>query len=437
MFFVALILYIILTVAMMVAVVCFESDSKKIIFWNLIVALTGIFGFIIYAIWFCDKPFIKNSIKEKFHQDKIYKDLIEYSSNNVKSNNQVMNFSKLHYSADIFKGNEISVIDNLDKFINTLIDDLEDASQNIIIQNEVLFNLINNESIISVLKEKQTMGVEIKCIYNKYKLKDKKFIKQLKNKGVRICKFNDKDKFNNYYKNNKNLICIDNRVAYLYSYANPKYNTASNSRLFYRISGEILKSINIDCRSDVSYALEKFYGMETKTFEPTGETEMQYITSVVDKDFEAIFLKAINDAKKEIYIHLNKFVPTPAIRQALQMAIMSGIKVRMMLPKPNCTSNYYSSRAYLKEMATYGSSSYLYDGVIESNFIIIDDLVIIGNFSLVNLEIRKNLQNMLLINDKQFAQDMITYFNEKVKDSYRIVNPKNSLLMEKIFKKFN
>lgn len=437
MFFLALGVHTILIVAMMIAIICFENDSKKIIFWNLIVALTSVVGFIVYLIWFCDKPFIKKSIADKFKQDRIYKELVNYIPNNIKSSNLTMNFNKLHYSAEILKGNDIKIIDSLDSFVNILADDLEEATTNIIIHNEVLLNIINNDNIISLLKEKQALGVDVKCVYNKLRFKDRQSVKQLKASGVRITKFNRNERFNNYYKNNKNLVCIDGKVAYLYSYVNERYNSISSSRVFYRIGGDILKSINVDSRSDVTYAFQKFYGMDKVNFTPAGEMEMQYVASVADKDFEAIFLKAINDAKKEIVIHVNKFVPTPAIRQAIQMAVMSGISVKIMLPKKRCASNYYSSRAYLKEMASYGSYSYLYDGVIESNFIIIDDLALVGNFSLVNLEIRNNLQNILIVNDKQFTQDMVKLFNDRVNNSYKIANPKNSLIREKIFKKFN
>ena len=164
--------------------------------------------------------------------------------------------------------------------------------------------------------------------------------------------------------------------------------------------------------------------------------QMQYVSSVADKDFEGMLLKAINDAKKQIIIHINKFIPTPAIKQAISMAIMSGVDVKIMLSKIQST-NYYASRAYLKEMAMVGASAYIYDGVIGSNFIIIDNLTFVGNFSLVNLEIRNNLQNMLIINDRDFSGKTQAYFNELVNNSYRICKPKNVLFKEKIFKKFN
>ena len=119
------------------------------------------------------------------------------------------------------------------------------------------------------------------------------------------------------------------------------------------------------------------------------------------------------------------------------MAILSGIDVKIMISKTGCSMSYYASRAYIKEMAMYGATAYIYDGVIGSNFMVIDNLTFAGNFSLVNLEIRNNLQSVLIINSSDFSRKTKLYFNEMVNNSYRICKPKNVLFKEKIFKKFN
>lgn len=435
----ALIIHIILTIAMFVAVICFENDCKKIIFWNLIIAITSIFGFIVYFVWFCDKPNIKKTIRTKFEQDEIYKKLANISLGGNSSDSDTLNFNKRHYSADILKQNDIQVINNLEAFTSSVATDIEKAKEYIIIDNEKFLNGINSDSIIMLLKEKQSIGVMVKCIFGKSKLADRKTIKQLRESGIRVCKFNGRTNFNRYYKNAKNLISIDGEKAYIYNTFEAKTGdkpiTCSN--LYYKVQGEVVKNIDLDCHLDVSFATQKYYELEKKQYDKVGDIEMQYISSVADKDFEGLFLKAINDAKKSITIHTNNFIPTPAIKQAMLMAVLSGIEVKIMLSKSGRSMSYYSSRAYMKEMAMYGATAYIYDGVIGSNFIIIDNLTFVGNFSLVNLEIRNNLQSLLIINNKNFSQKTIVYFNEMVNNSYRICKPKNVLFKEKIFKKFN
>lgn len=435
----AIIIHIVLILAMMIVVMCFETDCKKIIFWSLIIVVTSIIGFGVYFVCFCDKPKLKKTIKTKFEQDEIYKNLINFSIAKTSSNNETLNFNKRHYSAEIFKNNEIQVIDNIESFVNYVTSDIEKAKQFIIIDNEVFLSGINNDNIIALLKEKQSMGVDVKCIYGKYKHADKVIVKQLRDSGIRVCRFNKNDRFNKYYKNAKNLIAIDGDKVYTYNTFTLKSNgkPESYSCLFYRVQGEVLKCVDLDCCLDVSFATQKFYEVEKHEYQPSGEYEMQYVSSVVDKDFEGLFLKAINDAKKRIVIHINKFIPTPAIKQALQMAIMSGIDVKIMLAKDVPSMSYYASRAYMKEMAMYGATAYIYDGLIGSNFMIIDNLTFAGNFSLVNLEIRNNLQSVLIINNSEFSEKTSRYFAEMVDNSYRICKPKNVLFKEKIFKKFN
>lgn len=435
----ALIIHIALILAMIIAVVCFETDCKKIIFWNIIIVVTSIFGFITYFICFCDKPKLKKTIKTKFEQDEIYKNLVNYSVNKVASNNETLNFNKRHYSAEILKNNDIQVMDNNEAFVNNLLRDLEKAKEYIIIDNELFLTGINNDNIISILKEKQSMGVSVKCIFGKSKFADRKVIKDLRSRGVRVNRFNKHDKFNKYYKNAKNLISIDGKKVYIYNTIElkSKDKPISCSSLYYKLQGEIVKSVDLDCHLDVSFATQKYYELEHNEYNAQGELEMQYVSSVADKDFEGLLLKAINDAKKRIIIHTNKFIPTPAIKQALLMAILSGIDVKIMLSKTGYSMSYYASRAYIKEMAMYGATAYIYDGVIGSNFIVIDNLNFVGNFSIVNLEIRNNLQSVLIINNADFCNKTVNYFNEMVNNSYRICKPKNVLFKEKIFKKFN
>ena len=83
----ALALYVVLTLAMLVGVIFFENDCKKIILWHLIIVFTSVFGFLVYFIWFCDKPKLKKSIKTKFEQDAIYKNL---SNHEIVSNIRVV-----------------------------------------------------------------------------------------------------------------------------------------------------------------------------------------------------------------------------------------------------------------------------------------------------------------------------------------------------------
>lgn len=438
MFILALIIYVILLFSMMATVVCLESDCKKIIFWNLTIVLTSIVGFAVYFTWFCDKPKLKNSIKTKFEQDVIYKDLVKCTTGNQISDNETINFNNRHYSAEILNHNSIQVIDNEDAFVKDLLRELEKAKKYIIIDTEYFLMHINNYNIISVLKDKQNVGVIVKCIYDKNRFRDKKTISELRESGIRVCKFNKYDTFNKYYKNTKNLISIDGNNVYIYN--TYKYNNdekpVSCSNLYYKLQGEIVKSVDLDCHLDVSFATQKYFELTNKEYQAKGEIQMQYVSSVADKDFEGLLLKAINDAKKQIIIHINKFIPTPAIKQALAMAIMSGVDVKIMLSKGS-SMNYYASRAYLKEMAMVGATAYIYDGIIGSNFVIIDDLTFVGNFSLVNLEIRHNLQNILIINNEDFSHKTQLYFSELVNNSYRICKPKNVLFREKIFKKFN
>ena len=65
------IIYFLLFAIMFSSIVFFESSSKKIILWGLIISFTSVFGYIIYFIFFCDKGYVKKFlyIKEKMRRN--------------------------------------------------------------------------------------------------------------------------------------------------------------------------------------------------------------------------------------------------------------------------------------------------------------------------------------------------------------------------------
>ena len=80
---------------------------------------------------------------------------------------------------------------------------------------------------------------------------------------------------------------------------------------------------------------------------------------------------------------------------------------------------------------------YFYDGHIDSNYIIIDDeMVLIGNFSIVSKSLTCDLQDILIVNDKKYAEEFTTYFYDSINNSYKLCNPKRVLFREKFFRKF-
>ncbi|MBQ8430857.1 MAG: hypothetical protein IJX26_02805 [Clostridia bacterium] len=165
--------------------------------------------------------------------------------------------------------------------------------------------------------------------------------------------------------------------------------------------------------------------------------EYQYIASSIDNSLLDLILKAIIQAKKSIIIHVDKFIPNESILEAIRLAIKSDISVKIMISNVNYQYGYYTTRSYVKELAREGVVCYFYDGHINTNYVLVDDnLVMTGTISFINQNLICDLQDVLIINDEKLSKEFNEMFNDSVKNSYKLCNPKRILFREKFFRKF-
>lgn len=134
---------------------------------------------------------------------------------------------------------------------------------------------------------------------------------------------------------------------------------------------------------------------------------------------EAMFT-AITRARKYVYIETPYFIPTECLIRAIQTVAMSGIDVRLIMPKRSDNVNVqYASNSYVEELLRNKVKVYQYvEGFTHSKMIIIDDeLVIAGS---VNLDVRSLellFETNLFIYDRNVAKTVKHIYLNDIADS--------------------
>src|SRR5690606_6973951 len=111
---------------------------------------------------------------------------------------------------------------------------------------------------------------------------------------------------------------------------------------------------------------------------------VQLIAGGPDNEWEVIknlFFSMIVSAKKSIWIASPYFIPDDDILSALRVASLSGIDVRILVPRrPDKKIVYYASRSYFPQLLETGIKIYEYDkGFMHSKIVIVDsELASIG-----------------------------------------------------------
>jgi cardiolipin synthase len=135
---------------------------------------------------------------------------------------------------------------------------------------------------------------------------------------------------------------------------------------------------------------------------PTGPTEAMEHCSLM-------FLQAINSARHRLWITSPYFVPDTSIVDALQLAALRGVDVRIMLPeKPDHLLVYLSAFSYFDEMEAGGVKLYRYQpGFMHQKvFLVDDDAAAVGTANLDNRSFRLNFELTALVLDREFARNV-------------------------------
>ncbi|MBI4858117.1 MAG: cardiolipin synthase [Acetobacterium woodii] len=148
---------------------------------------------------------------------------------------------------------------------------------------------------------------------------------------------------------------------------------------------------------------------------------IQIVSSGPDKLSQQVkqgFLRMINTAEDYILIQSPYFVPDGSIMEALKIALLSGIDVRIMIPnKPDHIFIYWATLAYVGELIEFGAKIYIYEnGFLHAKTIVVDDSVC--SVGTCNFDIRSfslNFETNAFIYDRKVAIQLKDIFVEDIK----------------------
>ena len=118
------------------------------------------------------------------------------------------------------------------------------------------------------------------------------------------------------------------------------------------------------------------------------------------------FVKMLNVAKERAWITSPYFVPNEAVLEALILAALRGVDVRVMIPEnPDKRTVWYAAFAYMKDAQTAGVQLYRYrKGFLHQKVMLVDDdLAVVGTANLDNRSFRLNFELSVLVSNRPFA----------------------------------
>ncbi|MGO3719888.1 MAG: cardiolipin synthase [Mesonia hippocampi] len=361
-------------------------------------------------------------------------------------------------------GNELTPLKDGKVTFDAIFKAMESATQFIHIQYYIFEDGTLAQRFLNILKQKVNEGVEVRFMYDDLgsRLLSNKYLKLLKNAGVEVFSFLPM-RFGRLisslnYRNHRKIVVVDGLVAFTGGinvsdkYIKGDAHLGVWHDMHLQLKGPIVNSLQSVFAVDWSFASGKDDILSTKYFtthHSAGKSIAQVVSSGPDSDFSSIhqlYFSIINRAKDYIYITNPYIIPGEALMQALQVAALSGIDVRLLLSS-NSDSHLvkWTVRSYFEDFLEAGIKIYLYpDGFLHSKVIISDDeLTTIGT---ANLDIRSFEQNYevnVLVYEKAMTQKLKIDFLKDCEKSHQISytnfieRPKLERLKEGIAKIFS
>ncbi len=440
---------IFINIILSIVIVFFERrDPKTVWTWLLVLYFIPILGIFLYFIIGYDfhkrQMFRTKEIEDAMYsavrgqEESIFRDEFAPSDPRLRkfSDTVLMNLEAADavYTAD----NDVEIYtDGKEKF-RALYEEIEKAEKFVHIQYYIIRNDELWKPFEELLARKVKEGVEVRILYDSMGCRSMKHSdwRRIRSLGIHVGEFFPAIlgslQLRVNYRNHRKIVVIDGKTAFVggfnigreYIGLSPKFGYWRDTHL--RIRGSAVLALHIRFILDWNYATKQNLFARDSYFtyrpeEKPGSEAIQIISSGPDSKWQNIrnvYLKMISKARKSIYIQTPYFIPDNAVLDALRIAAMSGVDVRVMIPcKPDHPFVYWATYSYIGDLLAAGVKCYTYDnGFLHAKGMVVDGLV--SCYGTANMDIRSfklNFEVNAVIYSIRIARRMEEIFREDLK----------------------
>lgn len=338
--------------------------------------------------------------------------------------------------------NKVKLLLNGEEKFPELIKCLQAAKHHIHIEYYIFEQDETGTAIIEILIAKAKEGVQVKFIYDDFGSPSikKKIERKMRDAGIEIYPFSKVHFYllanRIYYRNHRKIVVIDGRTAFVGGInISDKYFNNRKHNLYWRdthlrIDGPGVYYLQYVFITDWNFCCGKKLDLENIFFAECDEFKegalIQIASSGPDSEEPSIMfsvIEAISLAKEEILITTPYFIPGDSILNALRIAALAGVKVKLLVPG-KCDSRIVNaaSKAHYDALLQAGVEIYLYNkGFVHAKTLVTDGkLSIIGTANMDHRSFELNFEVNAIVYDESFSKKMQRVFAEDIKHATRL-----------------
>lgn len=423
-----------------------RRSAQSVWAWILVLFFLPIVGFILYMLFGRtiyrqelfkldedDKVGLEHLVSEQLEEIKF--DRLTFSSPIAEKHKKQIHMLLYNNQSFVTSNNDVTTFTDMNEKFNHMLKDIAAAEDHIHFQYYI-FKMDNiGTELYKALLKKQREGVSVRILYDDIgsrSLSLRNFSDIRHAGGLVEAFFPSKLPLINPRINNRNhrkIVVIDGKVGYIgganvgdeYLGRDSKMGAWRDTHL--RIEGNAVKSLQLrfmldwnshDTRNNMKH--EDHFFPEIGS---VGDTTMQIASSGPDENYQQIkfgYLKMIYNAKRTIHIQSPYFIPDQSIMEAIRIAILSGIKVKIMIPSfPDHPFVYWATYSNVASLMRMGAEVYMYQpGFLHQKVFIIDDeLVSVGTTNVDNRSFILNFEvNAFMYDDIEATKHRKIFEND-------------------------
>lgn len=417
--------------------------------WLMILLFIPVLGFILYIIFgqnLSRRRIFKwdTKVEAYYHQaleeqkQKLRSPLYQIDHTLVHEYRELIYMFVNNSQALLTHNNQLTLFtDGFEKF-DALLKDIAEAKQHIHLQYYIMRSDELGMRVCEALAERARAGVKVRVLYDdsgSRKL-SRTFKQKIRDAGGEIVPFFPaRIPFLNLrinYRNHRKLVIIDGKIGYLggfnigNEYLGLKQSFGYWRDTHLRIVGNAVNLIQSRFMLDWNQASGQAIPFKNYYYfveEELGNVGLQIVSSGPDSAWEDIkngYLKMILSAKQSIYLQTPYLIPDDSLLDALRIASLSGVDVRIMIPnKPDHPFVYWATYSYAGELIKAGVRIFTYEkGFLHAKTLVVDGKI--ASVGTANIDVRSfrlNFEVNAFIYHRETAKLLATSFREDIQFS--------------------
>lgn len=414
-------------------VVILDNRSPvKTMSWILVLFFLPIVGWFLY--FFLGRSTRKEQLISRRGYSKLNKrSVMAYRQQELpleeQSGNHLADFFFRVNDALLFSGNKVEVYKSGEDMLVALMREIAKATHHIHLQFYIFEDDPVGRMLRDLLIDKARQGVKVRLLYDDvgcWKV-NPMFYDEMRCEGIEVQSFL-KVRFPRFtskvnYRNHRKIVVIDGKVGFVggmniaYRYIRG-FSWGIWRDTHVCISGRGVYGLQTAFLIDW-FAMDRTLLTSTEYFpklDEAGGASVQVVTSNPVGEWHDMMqglILALTRARRYFYVQTPYFLPTEEVLNAFQLAALSGVDVRVMLPKRADTFlTHKGSFSYLEELMKAGVKVYLYrKGFLHAKMFVADDEL--GTVGSTNMDFRSFEHNF---EANAFFYDRLTVL--KLKDLF-------------------